>query len=326
MILILILIFSLIISALIRISPFHFLQNISLILHQKALQLLPQKTAYLPELKALTWGDGFQSIDQSKIYLASGLIHLFVISGAHLQILKKICNLPIYLFFLSIRLNHRIELAIKLLFQISLLILLFIYAAACLFNPPVTRSWLFIFLDFLLKRISVHWSSAYQIFIVGLLTLMFNPAWVTSLSLQLSWLITLALYINQVYFSEKSKLIQNFLCFLFIFPIVMFFQQINPIVILIGLCLTPFLEFILFPLALSVVFFNDLAFYFDSTLKYLRQLLELLELPYTPSQLTFTSTIIIFNWLLIFTLHFIIWIYQQHQAKQGNSDEIYIEA
>ena len=123
-------------------------------------------------------------------------------------------------------------------------------------NPPVTRSLVSIIFTFLLSNRKTYWTENFKLLLVGLLTLSLNPAWLSSISLQLSWLAALVVSMNQLYFKNAEILLKQFLFFLVLWPLLLFFQAPSPLIIVTNLILTPFLEFILFPLGLLVWLFH----------------------------------------------------------------------
>lgn len=276
----------------IRFSAFQMLQNLSYLLHQKCLIQIPTPTIYTPALSALVCGENFNSVSEAQLYTSTGLIHLFVVSGSHLILIQKMMKKVSLILF-------------KKEFSIFIIIALFFYAAVCQFNPPVTRSFIFLFLSYLVYKLHRYWSSHYTLLLSGLIALIFNPDWITSLSLQMSWLAALALQMYAEKLKHTSILVQQILLyFLFLFCFrLLGFPQFSAIVVCI--LLTPILEYFLFPVALlvwAVPFFEP---FFALLMDALNTLLNHLEYRSVPSHIDAAKALSL-NWIMIFGCHFLL--------------------
>ncbi len=280
------LIISLLVAGLIRLSFFDFLQPFAREAHLTCLQHLPSQANSLPELKALVCAENFSTLADSHLYISGGLIHLFVVSGAHLILIEK----------LLARMNFPPVLTLPVLV---------VYGFACSLNPPVARSLFSFALGFYLSGQNIHWPGHFKILVSGLFALLFNWHWITSLSLQMSWIAAFLVMAGSSFFKTRSALFKQSLFFWGLFPSVVFFQVPGPSVILVNLLLAPVLEFVLFPLGLVVLFFNPVWPLFDRLISVFQLILQKLELNLNfqlydrPSPLTF------FNWGLILLLHLI---------------------
>ena len=283
-----ILFISLILFATIRFSPLHFLQPMTDFLHSNCLERLPVKASALPELKALVCAENFSGLFISEIFVTSGLIHLFVVSGAHLIVLQKIYD------------RLAMGRARNLFFA-----MLFIYAGACEFNSPVTRSLIAIYLMSFLVSKHLYWPKHFCLLLVGLLTLLIEAQWLQSISLQLSWLAAFVVTVNQDFFREKSFLFKQSLYFFALMPILIYMQVPSPLVIIINIIFTPLLEFLLFPLGLLVWVFPRIYPIFDCLIELLKWVLLKIDLQWQFQSQLPPQSLIIFNWFFIFTLHFI---------------------
>jgi len=322
MILILISLISLISLALVRMSPFHFLHSITLFLHQKCLETLPSQSINLPELKALVCAENFSTLTRSEIFITTGLIHLFVVSGAHLQFLYRFLTTTTV--FLTSAWLDTINISNTRTFlektRLSLILLgLTIYAACCEFNPPITRSLFSLFLTLFLKQQKISWDKPYQVLMSGLFTLIFNPSWVSSMSLQMSWLLALVRLAPPSLMPEPRQLFQQILCFIFLYPITLFLQITGPLTILINLIFAPFLEYILFPMGLLTAVFNSCVFIFDVSIQLLNRTLQLLEMPLNFQLTQPPAYLICLNWSLIFFVHLAIHLYEMIKKRQEGS-------
>ncbi len=277
---------SLNLLAVIRISPLHYLQPLTEFLHRQCLARLPENSNSLPELKALVCAENFSGLHVSEIFVASGLIHLFVVSGSHLLILQKIYDWlnpgwPKKIFFLF----------------------LFLYAGACQFNSPVARSFVAICIAAYLASKHLYWPRHFCLLIVGFLTLLIEPQWIQSISLQLSWLAAYVVATNQEFFQDRPFLFKQSLFFFVLFPVLIFFNVPSPLVILVNLFFAPALEFVLFPLGLLVWAISPIFPVFDFTIEICKLILVAIDLNWQYQAKPAPSGWIIFNWSFIFTLH-----------------------
>lgn len=272
-----------------RISIYSELNFFTSFFNQLCLNSVPKQSLHVYELNALVCGSNFDSLSISQLYITSGLIHLFVVSGSHLQVLKKILE--------------KIFGRLLIKFQIFIIILLFLYCACCSFNPPIIRSFFFIFLNLYLKNKKIYWNLNFKLFFSGILCLIFNPLWITSTSLQMSWLISIGLLINNLFMKKKHILIQNFILLIILLPSLVFFQVPNIYTVYLNTFLTPILEIFLFPLALLTVLINFIHPLFDLSIEILKLFLKSLEMPPHQQIQDIPITSISLNWFLILMIH-----------------------
>ena len=276
----------------IRFSAVVKLENLSLFLHSLCIDQVPNAIATRATLSALVCGQNFENLSDTQLYSSTSLIHLFVVSGSHLLLIQKVMTY-FSTFFLK---NSRVGI---------LLTLLFIYAAMCLFNPPVTRSFVFIFFTLILNRKHHHWPKHYLLLIAGLFTLVLNYKWITSLSLQMSWLAALAMQIYSEKFKSLSLFFRQviFYCLFIICFMGLGFPQASTIVLCV--ILTPALEYVLFPIAILTVIFHPLEPLFAALLYGLNTFLTSFEFYIRSSYLEIT-TVSYLNWVVIFLCHFLL--------------------
>lgn len=283
-------IFSLTIAALNRISVYSLLQPVILFFHQSCLNRLPEASSALPELRALVCGENFSGASSSQIYISTGLIHLFVVSGAHLLVLEKILSMGD---FLSRKRNALIIFSV-----------LFIYTLACEMNPPISRSFISMMFTMLLSVHHLRWPMSYRLLLAGLATLAINPQWVASASLQLSWIAGLVVSINTLYFSKRSFYFKQFLYFIFLWPLLIYLSVPSYFTIFVNLIFTSLLEFILFPLGLLTWLLPFLHVLFDQVIALLTFMLRLLEFNFQPQQFLQVAQLTTTGWFVILILHF----------------------
>ncbi len=214
-------------------------------LHSLCLKVADKNLFYKTEIKALICG---QKISQPKVKnLLShiGVLHMFVVSGAHIQFYRRV----IALFFPT-----------RWLFTIQSLFLA-LYSTVCLFSAPLVRA----SVDYLFEHaVCVHklnWGKEQRIFISGICCLIVNPYYFQGLSLGLSWVAALCL-------CQKSQTTKVFLLFIALYPLLLYFYVPHPLSAVSGFFLASITSFVLLPinvLCFLVPFFNPvLKFFYDA--------------------------------------------------------------
>lgn len=290
-----ILIYVSLISHTFRFSVVDFLIGFFSSFHVSCLKSAPENIRSVESLHALVCGKNFSDPEQTNLLIASGLIHLFVVSGSHLKILQKII-----LYFLCNK---------YLVFT-----LLFFYCAVCKFNPPIFRSLIALLLLATIENFKFRCQPQNLILISGLICLSLSPQWINSLSLQMSWIAALTLLVISFFFAKSSELFKNSLFYLNYLTTFNFIGIPHPASIGISTLLTKFLEYVLFPLALAVYIFPFLGQVFDAVIYILSRLLVRLELTVIFRPLE-NEKLIFFNWVLILSLH--LFLNQTARVKHG---------
>lgn len=299
MLLLLLLIISLLILSLFRFSVYEFASIVAEKTHSVCLNNLPSNANSIAELKALVCAHNFSNLHESKLYISSGLIHLFVVSGAHFVLIEKILC--------------KANFSRLLIFSI-----LIVYGLACDLNAPVVRCLVAYSLNYYLHKKHIHWPAHFKLLVIGSLTLSFNYNWISSLSLQMSWIAAFLVIIGERYLKEYSLFFRQTLFFLALLPTIIFFQIPNPITILVNLFLAPLLELVLFPLGLLVLFVNFLSPIFDFLILLFKSVLQNLELDFQIQTSELPASLIIFNWCLIFCLHWVIHIFHINKKRKAS--------
>ena len=284
------------ISHTVRISVVQILiENLNSI-HLSCIQSSPPNLESLSALHALVCGQSFSAASDKEILIASGLIHLFVVSGGHLtflkksfnSILEKLCNEHISASFVA---------------QLAILGLLFFYCAVCNFNAPVVRSFISLFFIFALSFLGLRWRLENLVLISGLSCLVLAPEWTASLSLQMNWIAALTVVVIYKLFRLSSRLFKSSL---FYFQFLGAFNFLGfPSLLSIGVVTVaaPLLANILFPLGLLVYAIPQMAVLFDFCIHTMDFVLNHLELHmiFRPSD---SEKLVFINWVFIFSLHF----------------------
>lgn len=290
MLLIFLLIISLIGSVVIRFSVLDRIQPVVEKSHLLCLERLSVDTRFAAELRALVCAENFSSLGHSHFYISSGLIHLFVVSGAHLILIRNLLN----------RLPPEIRPGPAILAAVLIL-----YAFACGMNPPIARALAGFLLGAWLYFRHIHWPPHFRILTAGLLTLIFHPPWLRSLGLQLSWLAALLVHLGTARLRTRSALFRQGLLYLALFPTLVFFQIPDPSVIVVNVILAPALELVLFPVALAVWFFHFLYPLFDLLIWLLKTALEKAEADYRFQLRDLPADLVLWNWAFILALHLV---------------------
>ena len=162
-----------------------------------------------------------------KIFTDVGLIHLMVVSGAHLIFLEKTLNtLPKWPYK-----------------NISTIFCLIFYSLIAELHPPIFRALISFFLSAFSKKFQLHWNPYWRVMFSGMICIIFNPEWISSVSLQLSWAGALA-------FSYKhSRLMAQILSYMLILPLISQWTSLHPLSIALNWIFFPLISITLFPLS-----------------------------------------------------------------------------
>lgn len=260
--------------------------------HTACLQMAPKNVKSVESLHALVCGKNFNDLTQANLLIASGLIHLFVVSGSHLKILEKMI-----LYVLNFR-----TFTLKNFSQPILFTLLFFFCAICKFNPPIFRSFISLMILAIIEKRGLKWTSENLTLISGLMGLALSPTWINSLSFQMSWIAALSLCVIGYFFNHATLLWKNSLFYLQYLATFNFIGIPSPASIGVATLMTTFLEYVLFPLALAVYFLPFLGSIFDFLIISLNTILSKLELTVI-FRLADNEKMIFVNWILILALH-----------------------
>lgn len=176
------------------------------------------------ESAALICGKNFSDKEKQKLLMKLSLIHIFVVSGAHILLLES---------FLSF-----IGLSAFLTYP-----LLIFYGFCCGLNPPIVRALIAFELKNFSKANNLNWPPL----VIGLLSCLVSLAWLTRsgdyLSLLLSVAAAFALSIG------KNRFHQQILIYFFSSLILTGSGLLHPLTIIYNLVLGPIIEFLFVPLA-----------------------------------------------------------------------------
>lgn len=235
-------------------------------------------SAFAAYYEALVCGVSLEPSEILQLLKLSGLIHLFVVSGSHLIFLEQ---------FLLYRCPRTLR-----------LLTLTAFAFFSGLQPPVVRSWISLYLPFTFKRWA--WRSSFCIWMAGVLSLVVNPLWISSLSLQLSWACALGLHMPAFCRWPKS-LCRSLWIFLFLYPLL----WSSPKSFLSPICnwlLAPIIGLLLFPLSLLAMLFHKLAFITDWSFEIFNWSLFWIEPLLILAPQTDTPLLVELRWVWVFVL------------------------
>lgn len=208
-----------------------------------------------PLASALVCGKDLSGSPLKNLFIDTGLYHILVVSGAHLSLLMafftsaNLCSVflrlaewiqKLFPILCSAKWDRRFE----QLGRATLVIGLIFYSLTTGLQAPVVRALIqFLMMQFLnsekhVRPIDVLFSYIY--------CLAFNPAWIRSLSLELSTVATLA------FIFPLRPLAKNFVIYMTILPLILPLGIHSPAVILIATFIGPLLELFLLPFFIVV--------------------------------------------------------------------------
>ena len=242
------------------VNPFSFLsliEPISQLLHERCLQQVQTgQTEFTDLYSALLCGKRLPEGEIKKTFISLGIIHLMIISGAHLIFLEKIWKLLPSFRFKNILLGF----------------FLLIYSMSAGLSPPVLRALFSLLLTRINKELKLFWSPYMRVQISGLLCLLCQGSWFHSLSLQLSWIASLGMSNHQL-----SRLHSCMLTFILILPIISQWGGLHPLSIVTNWLITPLTACVLLPLSFLTIPFPILRFFTDKLWEQFIQIMNMLR-------------------------------------------------
>ena len=231
----------------------------------------PFQTLY----SAIVCGKKLEEPDQFLTLKQLGIIHIVIVSGAHLLFLSRLLRL----------------ISFQLIPQIITLIILFIFVLCCQIQMPALRAWIFVITLTLSKKLKLFNSHPLNILLSILFCLTLDLQSFFKISLPLSWLASLALYIG------RNSFTQSVLCYFLLLPVLFNFQFLHPWTILINAFLTPVLCFFLFPMSLLSFFFSFLIPWTDQLWEGLFKLSSILSSSMKTADIPTSTPSPLLNWL-----------------------------
>jgi hypothetical protein len=214
--------------------------------HDKCVSYTP-KSVHAELYSALVCGTRLSDPELKQQLARLGLIHLMVVSGAHLLILEAMGK--------------------KLLFKLrwarwSLWLILLLFAMANRFQPPVFRALALLSLARANSHFRLGWTRAQMVAVAGMISLCVCADRRALASLSLSWTASLALSLA----SRRSKLESHGVIYVLLIPALLPLAVPHPTSILTNWIFAPVLGIALFPAALFSFFVPGLARFVDPAL------------------------------------------------------------
>jgi competence protein ComEC len=267
-------------------------------IHNSCLQSLPSSSQHPEAHAALLCGENVTVAETKEVLVRSSLIHLFVVSGSHLLLLEDIFELL------------RIPWALGFFAELF-------YAFSCAWQAPIVRAFLGQLCRKFLRPAKSGWPTDMVLLATGLFTLCLFPSWVSSRSLQMSWLAALAFACRppRRNTSWLSQLLWPcVLVHLFMLPALWGFGNLHPLSILLNIFLAPLVSFYLLPLSFLNCFIPSLSLFFDRSFEFFLWLCRQFS---EPVQIAATAPLSARTlWLLILSLHFFIFLIRLQRARK----------
>lgn len=207
--------------------PWVDLHALAKVIHHQCLDWVSFESRFTPIYKALICGERLAHNSLKVTFVKGGLIHLMVVSGAHLVFLEKM--------WMQTPFSSSFKKA-------SLYFLLTLYALGTQFHPPVMRALFSFYLFQISQSQKLFFNPVLLTHLSSCLCLLYNPAWIHSASLQLSWLASLCQ-------NFKGLLKKCFWTYVILLPLVSRWQTLHPLTVLINWLLAPLIGGLLFPLS-----------------------------------------------------------------------------
>ena len=254
------------------------------LLHHKCLSLLPQ-TEFPQVYEALVCGKRIKDSGLQNIFVTTGLLHIFVVSGMHLSGLRRVLS----------------KIKMPFIFQV---LLLGVYALGTSLNPPVVRAWFSLIVAFIKEHFALNWNHTLFVWHVSFIALLFFSNWYNSFSFLLSWSASLALALGK----NQNLLIRNLIVYLIMAPLLSSMSHPHPLSILINTLFLPLFGLFFFPVTLVSVFIPPLVVVVDMSWSFLLYFLDIIA-----SQLPLFKPEAHLNlqqgFFYLLSLHFVICVY-----------------
>jgi competence protein ComEC len=250
--------------------------------HVLCLELLPTSSAERAALSSVLCGEQVKEASLKDDLRRSSLLHLFVVSGAHLVWLEHL------LCFLGAPVWSR-----------ALMWVLF--SLACGWQPPIVRALLGLMFEKIRLPISPRGRSDQSVLMTGLFTLSLFPSWSDSLSLALSWIAALALSLP-LGRGWRGEVRRGFALWILMCPLLATWSSVQPLGVIANLFVAPLFSLTLVPLAVVCVVLPFTAPVFDCGFGLFRGFLQVFP-EAIPLQEPLGTPSPIFFWAWIAILH-----------------------
>lgn len=232
---------------------------------------------------AFVCGTPIRDLHVHEIFIQTGLIHLMVVSGSHLQMLSLLLS------WVTPK-NWKSP-----WFDLGLALLLIFYALLSGFQPPVVRALAARLLMICSRFFHWSWDPGKINMAAGLLLLSLAPGWIFNFSFLLSWLASLGLIVAPLCFSTPCRprrralamalsAVQFWLtCFCIQALMAVALLQFSVLGLFMNSLVAPLISILLFPLSLSVIVIPSLHGLIDIVWLSLLQFLQFFLVFATPT-------------------------------------------
>ncbi len=213
-------------------SPvFFYFKDLSLEVHHFCLQSSPS-SHWQDFYQAIVCGKKLQASVQWQQMKQLGMLHILVVSGAHLAFLSQTLR---FLCF------HRLPESLEKLFLLGLVVV-------CQFQAPALRAWCYLFISGINRKKKLFLKPSGLLLVAIIFCLSINPLFFAGMSLPLTWLACLGIGFG------KNSFTQSFFCFLFLQPILSQWGSPSLLTVGINAFITPLVGMVLFPASLFCFF------------------------------------------------------------------------
>ena len=196
-------------------------------------------------LKNFILGESYKEIYE--IYQKNGLAHLLSISSLQIVLINKYLN----------KLFKKLKIPLILLY-----IILFLILSILDFPISLLRSFLYLFISYLLNKLKIKTSSIFKFTFITIITLIINPFYLYNRGFMYSYFITFLLMINKnnITGNKLVKLIKiSLISFLGSLPLNIYYNyEINFLSLIYNIFYVPIFNLIVFPFSLLTLIFYPL--------------------------------------------------------------------
>lgn len=268
--------------------------------HEVCAHWIPRESPYSHLYAAMICGAPLNNPTHEQNFRAVGLIHLMVVSGAHLLLIEALLRKIIPQNWKRLKSG-----------QWLLGLLLLIYCLMARGQPPVVRALVQMALRPINHGFKLFWSTDQIIFVSGTVCLLLFPQWWNSLSLQLSWGASLALSLV-----ARDRLQQSTVVFMGLIPLLLPLGCPSPLTVLCNWLFAPWLSAILFPGCLLTALFPLLTPLMDVLWQLTLRTITLLG-NHFPEPTMPVQVHVALLWAYIFAAHGMIYLF--HLRRRRNS-------
>lgn len=256
-------------------------------------EFLSWKMEHQDSLTALLCGTDLSNKNHKELLKKSSLIHIFVVSGAHLLFLDQ---------FLSML---RIPLFVR--FPTWLL-----YSVLAGWQAPIVRAFMQLSLRAGLRIRGLYFPADLAVLLAGVLGIALFPEWAHSLSYQMSWCASLALSYGAFFrhhSSFRKAVFTQLGIYLCMVPLLYGLGNLHPLSVLFNLTLGNFVALFILPLALLASTFPALRPSFDFLLESFFFLVSHLTAPIQQESAPLLSREILWAWIAL--LHLLCFLFRK---------------